>query len=115
MEAVALSRGALRERRASLVNQAVHQLRSWPALVFVPTTAGAVFTSGGHEIVRLPDSGSAHLHLTVPVIDRLRAVLCACTHLGMGEERGWVAVPVETSVDLDLLLALVSVAIKANE
>ncbi|MFI9846767.1 luciferase family protein [Nonomuraea sp. NPDC051941] len=108
-------REAAQERRASLLSQAVHQLRSWPALTFLPTAAGAVFTSGGREIVRLTGPSTAHLHLTTPVIDRLRSTLCACTHLETNGERGWAAIAMETSVDLDLVLGLVSVAIKAND
>ncbi|MFC5834859.1 luciferase family protein [Nonomuraea insulae] len=98
-----------------LPSQVVRQLRSWPALTFQPTAAGAVFTCGEHEIVRLTGPSTACLHLTTPVIDRLRAALCACTHLKTDEEHGWVAIPMQASVDLDLVLALVSVAIKAND
>jgi hypothetical protein len=104
----------LREHRASSVSQAVHHLRSWPALTLILTPAGAVFTCGGHEIVRLTDRGTAHLHLTTPVIDRLENALGARTHVEAAPERGWVAIPMVTSLDLDLVLALVSVAIKAN-
>ncbi|TMR93059.1 luciferase family protein [Nonomuraea basaltis] len=84
-------------------------------MTFLPTAAGAVFTSGGREIVRLTSPSIAHLHLTTPVIDRLRAALCACTRLETDGEWGWAAIVMETSVDLDLVLALVSVAIKSND
>jgi hypothetical protein len=114
MGSVAHFQSASRERRASSVSQAVHHLRSWPALTLIPTAAGAVFTSGGHEIVRLSDH-TAHLHLTTPVIERLERALGAYAHLDLASERGWVVVPMDTSLDLDLVLALVSVAIKAND
>lgn len=115
MEDMAPSQEAAHERRASLVDQAVHQLRAWPALTFLPTAAGAVFTSGDREIVRLAGPRTAHLHLTTPVLDRVRAALCTCTHLETGADRGWVTIVMETSADLDLVLALISVAIKAND
>jgi hypothetical protein len=115
MVGMASPQSASLERRASSLGQAVRHLQSWPSLTLIPTAAGAVFTSNGHEIVRLTGRSTARLHLTGPVIERLENALNACTHLDPDSERGWVAISVETPLDLELLLALVSVAIKAND
>jgi len=104
-----------RNRMAPYVEQAIANLREWPDVRM--REAGedeVVFTAGGTPVVRLTRDGLAALHLTRPVIDRLSGSLCASgLFLSLAEE-GWVAMRVQTAADFDLLLALVSLAIKAN-
>ncbi|MER6952239.1 luciferase family protein [Nonomuraea sp. NPDC000554] len=104
---------ALRESLAPGLTQAANVLRSWPALTMLPIDDGVSFAAGGREIVRLTGR-TAHVHLTRPAIDRLEAALGTCPHVNPSAERGWVLMHVDASLDVDLLLALVSVAIKAN-
>lgn len=96
------------------LNQAVESLLSWPALTPVALDRGVAFTAGGHEVVRLGGRNVAQLNLTRPVIDRMYRVLDPYAHIVVSPEPGWVVFHVEDSVDLGVLLMLVSVAIKAN-
>ncbi|MEO3869489.1 luciferase family protein [Nonomuraea sp. B12E4] len=94
--------------------QAINSLRSWPALSSTQHEGGITFTAEGHKVVRFNGHGTAYLHLTPPVIERLSNTLARTVHLGTDVEPGWVVIRIEDSVDLAALLALVSVAIKAN-
>ncbi|WP_218135781.1 luciferase family protein [Nonomuraea jiangxiensis] len=105
---------AVREPAFPYAAQAIDSLRSWPALAPAHHDNGVVFTAEDREIVRFNGRGTAHLHLTRPVLDRLMDVLAKSVHLGLATEPGWVVISLEDSMDLHALLALVSVAIKAN-
>lgn len=72
------------------------------------------FRSGRTEILRLTDGSSAQLKLTCPVIHRWGAVLADCEQVRPSADQEWVTVQLDGARDVELLLSLVSVAIKAN-
>lgn len=106
-------------RRASLrhgpyVARAVAELRSWPALAVSDTRRGVAFAVRGTEILRPSGRDEVHLRLTAAAIDRLEPHLRVCDQVHACADRAWVAVQVDAEPDLELLLALTSVAIKAH-
>ncbi|MEV0380385.1 luciferase family protein [Nonomuraea sp. NPDC050643] len=105
-------RGA--ERRGPYVARAVAELRSWPVLAVSDTRRGTAFAVRGTEILRLAGADRVQVRLTVPAIDRLEPYLGACDQVRTCPDRAWVAVQVDAEPDLELLLALTSVAIKAH-
>ncbi|MFG1685704.1 luciferase family protein [Nonomuraea sp. NPDC049269] len=65
-------------------------------------------------MVRLTGEDEVCLRLTAPAISRLQPHLRDCDQVQSCSDRAWVAVHVDAELDLDLLLALTSVAIKAH-
>ncbi|MBT2231450.1 luciferase family protein [Nonomuraea sp. NEAU-A123] len=90
------------------------ELRSWPALALSDTRRGVAFTVGRTKIVRLTGGDEVRLRLTAPAINRLQPHLRGCDQVQSCSDRAWVAVHVDAELDVDLLLALTSVAIKAH-
>ncbi|WP_246075481.1 luciferase family protein [Nonomuraea terrae] len=101
-------------RRGPYVARAVAELRSWPALAVSDTRRGAVFTVRGTEIVRQTGAAEVRVRLTAPAIGRLGPYLDACDQVQPCADGAWVTVQVDAEPDLELLLALTSVAIKAH-
>jgi hypothetical protein len=99
--------------RGPYVLKAVAALRSWPALTLNDARQGA-FAVRGTEIIRLTGRDEVRIRLTAPAIDRLEPQLGACDQVRTCSDRTWVVVQVAAEPDLELLLALTSVAIKAN-
>ncbi|MEV0823005.1 luciferase domain-containing protein [Nonomuraea rubra] len=102
------------ERRGPYVARAVAELKAWPALAVSDGRHGTTFAVHGTEIVRLSGADEVQVRLTAPAIDRLRPYLSTCEQVQACEDRAWVAVYVDAEPDLELLLALTSVAIKAH-
>lgn len=94
--------------------RAVAELRSWPALVVSDTRRGVTFAVDGIEILRTAGVDEIQVRLTAPAIDRLEPYLLDCDQVQACRDRAWVAVHVDAAPDLDLLLALTSVAIKEH-
>ncbi|TMR24415.1 hypothetical protein ETD86_04600 [Nonomuraea turkmeniaca] len=94
--------------------RAVAELRSWPALAVRDTRRGVTFAVRGTEILRLTGSDEVQVRLTAPAIDRLEPYLLDCRQVQACSDRAWVAVHVDATPDLELLLALTSVAIKEH-
>lgn len=101
--------------RGPYVAQALAELRSWPALAVSDTKKGVAVAVSGMEILRLTGRDAVRLRLTAPVIGRLGWPLRACGQVQAGPGDAWVTVQVEAEPDLDLLLALTSVAIQAHD
>ncbi|MFB9204916.1 luciferase family protein [Nonomuraea spiralis] len=101
-------------RRGPYVARAVAELRSWPSLALSDTGQQIAFTVRGTEILRLAGRDEIHVRLTAPAIGRLEPYLHACDQIHACRDRAWVAVQVDAEPDLELLLALTSVAIKAH-
>ncbi|MFI7635060.1 luciferase family protein [Nonomuraea sp. NPDC049400] len=101
-------------RRGPYLARAVTQLLSWPALEVRDTRRGVAFAVQGVEILRLTGTDEVHLRLTKPAIERLEPELGDCDQVQLCADHAWVALKVEAEPDLDLLLALTSVAIKAH-
>ncbi|MEV5412160.1 luciferase family protein [Thermopolyspora sp. NPDC052614] len=112
---MAASLSVARDPRALYVERAIAQLREWPgvALAYVGENE-VMFAANGTPVVRLVDDGLCMVHLTQPVIERLSHFLLDSGLLASLTDAGWVTMRVETTTDLDLLLALVSLAIKMN-
>ncbi|GLW04882.1 hypothetical protein Misp01_00120 [Microtetraspora sp. NBRC 13810] len=91
------------------------RLMTWPDLVLRRNRRGLVFRARGREIVRMPGDHTAEVLLTAPVIARWAAVLTACGQVTPGSRPGWVTVHVEGPADAELVLSLVSVALKVNQ
>lgn len=101
--------------RAAYVEQAIAELADWPDLALLHTDEDeVVYAAGGTPVVRLTGDGFAALHLTRPVIERIGGHLRDSGLLASPAEEGWATMRVTTASDFDLLLALVSLAIKAN-
>jgi hypothetical protein len=96
------------------VARAVAELRSWPSLAVSDSGRGTAFTVRGTEILRLSGGHEVHLRLTAPAIGRLEPYLRDCDQVQTCADRAWVALQVDAEPDLELLLALTSVAIKAH-
>ncbi|MFI6318710.1 luciferase family protein [Nonomuraea sp. NPDC050556] len=107
---------SLRRRRTegAYVARAVAELRSWPALAVNDTRRGVAFAVRGTEILRPTSGDEVLLRLTAPAIGRLGPPLRACDQVATCADAAWVIVHVETGPDVDLLLALTSVAIQAH-
>ncbi|MEU5860340.1 luciferase family protein [Nonomuraea sp. NPDC047529] len=101
-------------RRGPYVVRAVAELRSWPSLNVSGTGRQVAFAVHGTEILRLAGRDEVHVRLTAPAIGRLEPHLQACDQVHACRDRAWVAVQVDAEPDLELLLALTSVAIKAH-
>ncbi|WP_433434996.1 luciferase family protein [Nonomuraea sp. CA-141351] len=101
-------------RRGPYLARAVAQLLAWPALEVRDTRRGVAFAVQGTEILRLTGADEVRLRLTAPAIERLEPQLGDCDQVQLCADHTWVALRVEAEPDLDLLLALTSVAIKAH-
>jgi hypothetical protein len=66
------------------------------------------------QILHFHGGSYADLRLTRPVIDRMHEVLAQSGRLFMVPDDDWIGMRLETSGDAALLVALVSLAIKAN-
>lgn len=100
----------------SFGRRAVEQLRGWPALTLCRTGSG---TGSGlalstRQIVHLHSENEAEIHLTAPVIHRMRETLLGSGPVTVDPDEDWVRIRLDSDADVQLLLSLVSVAIKAN-
>ncbi|MBT2231453.1 luciferase family protein [Nonomuraea sp. NEAU-A123] len=102
--------------QTSYVERAKTEFGTWSVLAMTHAPDAVVFTVGDIEILRLIGRDTAHLHLTRPVLERLHEALAvsAHVHLATQEQDGWITLRLDTRADFDLLVALVSLAIKAN-
>ncbi|GIH23517.1 hypothetical protein Aph01nite_18270 [Acrocarpospora phusangensis] len=89
-------------------------LRTWPALTISTNPGETTFTAAGTAILRLTGPSTAHLHLTRPAIERLHHLLPTPERPSSPTDSGWITLHLTTTTDLELLLALISIAIKAH-
>jgi hypothetical protein len=96
--------------------RAIEQLESWSDLSSAPASCGTgtAVRSGAHDIVHFHSDHDADLHLTGPAIVRLRAELEQSTAVRLHPGSEWVTVHLDCTGDADLLVTLVSVALKAH-
>ena len=97
-------------------DRALGQLRTGPALEVRRTGNGASVRTRGSAalIARLRHPDEAELCLTWPVIERLGDALADDGRVRIEPGSDWVAMPLQGSSDLRLLLLLMSVAIRAH-
>lgn len=92
------------------------QLAAWPDLS--PCEAGCgtgrALRSARDEIVHFHSERDVDLHLTTRAIQRLHYDFAESTAIRMVPGSRWVTVHLDCETDVDLLLSLVSVALKAH-
>ncbi|MHC3470121.1 luciferase domain-containing protein [Streptomyces sp. 7R007] len=99
------------------VQRAMAQLETWPDLSPCPTSCGTgrALRSTREEIVHFHSDRDVDLHLTDPAIHRLHFDFAESTAIRLVPGSRWVTVHIDCEADADLLLSLVSVALKAHQ
>ncbi|MEV0208040.1 MULTISPECIES: luciferase domain-containing protein [unclassified Streptomyces] len=96
--------------------KAMNQLATWPDLS--PCEAGCgtgrALRSARDEIVHFHSDRDVDLHLTTRAIQRLHYDFAESTAIRLVPGSRWVTVHLDCDADVDLLLSLVSVALKAH-
>ncbi|MFE7168925.1 luciferase family protein [Streptomyces sp. NPDC057616] len=97
--------------------RAMNQLAEWPDLS--PCEAGCgtgpALRSARDEIVHFHSDRDVDLHLTAHAIQRLHYDFAESTAIRLVPGSRWVTVHLDCEADVDLLLSLVSVALKAHQ
>jgi hypothetical protein len=101
----------------TLAQRAIEQLQVWPDLTSAPASCGAgrALRSAHSEIVHFHSDRDVDLHLTVSAIGRLHDDLRESTAIRLLPGSGWVTVHLDCDTDVDLLMSLVSAALKAHQ
>ncbi len=101
----------------NLAQQALERLDAWPDLTAGPASCGTgrALRSPHSEIVHFHSDREADLHLTSGAIQRFSGDLAESTAIRMVPGSRWVTVHLECEADVDLLLSLVSMALKAHQ
>ncbi|KIF71418.1 hypothetical protein HY68_27095 [Streptomyces sp. AcH 505] len=91
------------------------RLMTWPGLSVGRAYCGTdlCVRTGTQEIVHFHGENEADVHLTNPMIAKLRPALKNSSALRMRSGSGWVTVRLDTGADIDLLTTLVSAALQA--
>lgn len=97
-------------------HRAMALLETWPNLVSGPPrcTVGQAFASAGHEIVHFHSDDSADLYLTRTAVERLLPQLAHASAIRVRPGASWITVLLDCDADVQLLLGLVSVALKEH-
>ncbi|MCW2882594.1 MAG: hypothetical protein JWQ95_6694 [Sphaerisporangium sp.] len=102
--------------RESTACRVLERLETWPA-VHVGDAACGTGTGVGvndRQVLHLHADHEADLCLSRSVIERMGPTLMTAEQVILHPGRGWVGVRLETDGDIDLLVALFSVAVKAH-
>ncbi|EKX63302.1 luciferase domain-containing protein [Streptomyces ipomoeae] len=101
----------------TLAQRALRQLETWPDLTAGPASCGTgrALRSRQHEIVHFHLDHDVDLHLTPALIRRMAADLGESSAVRLVPGSRWVTVHLDCETDVDLLLSLVSVALKAHQ
>jgi hypothetical protein len=101
----------------TLAQRALERLDAWPDLTAGPASCGVgrALRSQYSEIVHFHTDREADLHLTNRAIQRIHGDLADSTAIRMVPGSRWVTVHLDCDADVDLLLSLVSVALKAHQ
>ncbi|MGY0065916.1 luciferase domain-containing protein [Streptomyces sp. QTS137] len=97
--------------------RAMERLRAWPDLTVCKAGCGTgqALRSSRDEVVHFHSGRDVDLHLTRRAIQRFRYDLSASTAIQLVPGSNWVTVHLDCETDIDLLLTLVSVALKAHQ
>ncbi|MEU1071325.1 MULTISPECIES: luciferase family protein [unclassified Streptomyces] len=97
-------------------HRAMAQLETWPNLVSgAPRCAvGQAFSTTEYEVVHFHSDHAADLHLTHPAIERLLPELRRSSAIRVMPGSAWLTVLLDCDADVELLLSLISVALKAH-
>ncbi len=101
----------------NLAQRAMERLEAWPDLSAGPASCGAgrALRSVHSEIVHFHSDHDVDLHLTPRAIERFHDDLQDSTAIRLVPDSRWVTVHLDCDTDLDLLMSLVSVALKAHQ
>lgn len=101
----------------TLAERALRQLEVWPDLSEGPASCGTgrALRSVHSEIVHFHSDRDVDLHLTVRAIQRFQDDLRESTAIRLIPGSRWVTVHLDCDTDVDLLMSLVSVALKAHQ
>ncbi|MBT3154023.1 DUF5519 family protein [Streptomyces sp. CHD11] len=97
--------------------RAMERLLTWPDLSAAPAGCGTgqALRTAGEEIVHFHSPRSVDLHLTHRAIQRFHHDLGGSSAIRVVPGSCWVTVHLDCATDVDLLLSLVSVALKAHQ
>ncbi|MER7057948.1 MULTISPECIES: luciferase family protein [unclassified Streptomyces] len=101
----------------TLAQRALERLQAWPDLTAGPASCGTgrALRSVRDEIVHFHSDRDVDLHLTHRAIQRFQYDLGASSAIRMIPGSRWVTVHLDCDTDVDLLLSLVSIALKAHQ
>ncbi|CAM5609216.1 MULTISPECIES: luciferase family protein [Streptomyces] len=101
----------------TLAQRAMERLEVWPDLSAGPAGCGAgrALRSAHSEIVHFHSDRDVDLHLTLPAIQRFGRNLWESTAVRLVPGSRWVTLHLGCEADVDLLMSLVSVALKAHQ
>ncbi|MBO3750707.1 DUF5519 family protein [Streptosporangiaceae bacterium NEAU-GS5] len=102
----------------SQARRALTRLAEWPAIQIVAAGCGSGVGVGlaadPRQILHLHSDREAELCLTRTAIDRLHDALAETGAVGEAADGDWATVLLDNDRDIDLLLSLLSVALKAH-
>ncbi|CAL9385929.1 hypothetical protein SUDANB176_01157 [Streptomyces sp. enrichment culture] len=95
----------------------MERLGTWPDLTACPAGCGTgqAFRTARDEIVHFHSARDVDLHLTRRAIQRFHYDLGGSSAIQLVPGSCWVTVHLDCATDVDLLLSLVSVALKAHQ
>ncbi|MFJ5278950.1 luciferase family protein [Streptomyces parvulus] len=96
---------------------AFERLQAWPDLTVSPASCGTgrALRSVRDEIVHFHSDRDVDLHLTHRAIQRFQYDLSGSSAIRLVAGSRWVTVHLDCDADADLLLSLVSIALKAHQ
>ncbi|WP_394428497.1 luciferase domain-containing protein [Streptomyces sp. SGAir0957] len=97
--------------------RAMTELGTWPHLVSGPPrcSVGHAFGAEGHELVHFHADDCADLYLTSTAVERLLPQLRHSSAIRVQPGASWITVLLECDTDVELLLSLVSLALKEHD
>ncbi|PWI16831.1 hypothetical protein DI272_23680 [Streptomyces sp. Act143] len=97
--------------------RALERLQVWPDLRTGQASCGTgrALHAGRSEIVHFHSDHDVDLHLTDRALDRFAGDLSESTAIRLVPGSRWVTVHLDCDTDVDLLLSLVSMALKAHQ
>ncbi|GAA2441925.1 luciferase family protein [Streptomyces sp. NPDC051041] len=101
----------------TLAQRALEKLQAWPDLTPGPASCGIGKALRSHrdEIVHFHSDRDVDLHLTHRAIQRFHYDLGGSSAIHLVPGSRWVTVHLDCDADVDLLLSLVSIALKAHQ
>ncbi|MEU3661113.1 luciferase family protein [Streptomyces sp. NPDC032940] len=101
----------------TLAQRAYERLHAWPDLTRGPASCGTgrALRSAHDEIVHFHSDRDVDLHLTHRAIERFQYDLGGSSAIHLVPGSRWVTVHLDCDTDVDLLLSLVSIALKAHQ
>ncbi|KAF2781548.1 luciferase family protein [Streptomyces coelicoflavus] len=101
----------------TLAQRAFERLHAWPDLSAGPASCrtGRALCSVRDEIVHFHSDRDVDLHLTHRAIQRFQYDLGGSTAIRLVPGSRWVTVHLDCDADVDLLLSLTSIALKAHQ